>query len=1808
MKGKVESFMKRFIHASVPKRRLSFLLALALVVSLLPASPVVKAEGETEGSDSKNSCTVTVEGTVKNAEVSVAASTEASSGSEETDGGKAEQETTNEDEPASAGTISGTAIVTVTANANCYFTTADDVTLSTEKPSAAEPSTDEKTENASGVNEDNTSVSCAISPSAIEGAEVNVEDGVLSGENEENPTQYSTITFKVTGITTDTTLYISGSAKNADSGKCTVTYDALTNQNATLKVEKSSDGNNYTNFTSGSEVASSDKLKITITPAEYYTFADNTDTATGNEDGTDTTAAGNEDGTAAADSKAPVVKLGDKTITGEKNSSGAYVYNIDFSTDDFKNLTGEKKLSVEIAEGVIVKKQYKITLSDDAKTALTNAKVSAVFSTTLPASGTTGDTSADSITVEAGENCTAYLILTVNDSTGAGGENTETANNTGKASGTEADTSTTVITSATLTFSPETNVKQSGGQSEGGKSYIITISDISSDITINNITIGTAQGNIVVTIQKDDTEGNFSNAVIDPTSTRTESGGTVTFTVKPEENYTFNGEGATIPTVSAIDVKKDTTTEENGSGQAAGEENAAPVITDTHEGDTYTFTVKNITADCTIKVKAVAVAKPAEKKVTYKADQVTNATVKVQQGSGESYTDIAAGEETVIADGSSLKVIVTANEDYSFAKDTSVKVSIGGTELSGLEAVYDDNNSYTVDIASDKLTGLATDNANAITVTVTPALVAPYKISLSEDAKASLTTNKVTATFSSESIKANATDKSVTLTLVPTEKDAVIESATAKAGEVTYSGKAGDNGAYVIDIKNITADVVITSIDVKFKAVGGDDTEKEFTVTCPANNSLANAVIKVEKITGETLSDFTSSSKVKADDTLKVTVTAEDGYTITGLTVTATDGKTDDSTAAVTNNTSGTDENAGIYVYDITGFKADTTIKVSGTAQKKQYTVTVPDEVKKSVEQKNAKIELSAASVTADGKVTITISPAEGYTVKTVSVTVDKVNGAEPCTVSGAVDNNGAKVITLSGFKADVVIGSVTVETEKNTVTPAVYKLSYKENTGAFAHAIISLDKKELTNSEKALLTIKPESGYVFEGTSSILVTKTNDNCVVSDAIANDDGSYSFQISGLTADCVLLISAKAVLKAFTASYSGSVERADIKVYKVSEENAEENLTIFTSGSNIYATDKLKVVITPDDGCTFTTAPEVKAVNASVGLPVVANGEYSYIVHTFKGNTDISISGASVNKEFTVTLPDNVKSGVKENNATAEIDTYDVIAASVVKLIVTPDEQYKIVEGSVAATAAKAADGSATCTVSEAQKGANGTYVITITGFKADTVIESVTVKTEGVAIKENGTDTSVNIGEANLGNTEFNEIQEKLTEKVADAFNNTASSDIDNPAMTEEEKEEAAKAKEEAGKAVEALKNNEAYLELSLTVDEKDDADITPDEENARQEGTAEIEKILKQDNSKPSADVKVEVKPAMNLDISLFSVCKKKSDNTYIAKTSVTELDKESAVTISMKLPANLPSLKGDKREYYIICIHKNTDGTIEKTSIKCTDNKDGTISFPGEKFSTYVLCYADITVTTNKKGGLFIGGVTSTSTPVPTSTPETTSTPVPTSTPGQTPGVSASPAPAVSSVPSEAPGVTEPGNEPSAKPSVSAAPSNAPGNNNDTGNGDTSSKVKKGKKVTVKNGNYKVTSVSGTKTVQFTGAKKNAKNVVIPSSVKVNGKNYKVTTIAKNACKGNKKLTKVTVGANVKSIGKNAFKGCSNLKSIVIKTKKLTAKKVGSNAFKGINSKAKVKVPGGKVKAYKKIVKSKGAANSVKVTKQAL
>ena len=130
-----------------------------------------------------------------------------------------------------------------------------------------------------------------------------------------------------------------------------------------------------------------------------------------------------------------------------------------------------------------------------------------------------------------------------------------------------------------------------------------------------------------------------------------------------------------------------------------------------------------------------------------------------------------------------------------------------------------------------------------------------------------------------------------------------------------------------------------------------------------------------------------------------------------------------------------------------------------------------------------------------------------------------------------------------------------------------------------------------------------------------------------------------------------------------------------------------------------------------------------------------------------------------------------------------------------------------------------------------------------------------------------------------------------------------------------------------------------------------------------------------------------------------------------------------------------------------------------------------------------------------------------------------------------------------------------------------------------------------KVGTRYTVSGSTYKVTKAGAEVMVYKTS--KVARSVIIPATIKAKGITYKVTAIGTKAFNGNKKLKKVTIGANIAKISNNAFYKCKSLKMVTIKSVLLTKKTANKKAFKGVGKKMVIKVPKKVKKAYVKMFK---------------
>lgn len=130
-----------------------------------------------------------------------------------------------------------------------------------------------------------------------------------------------------------------------------------------------------------------------------------------------------------------------------------------------------------------------------------------------------------------------------------------------------------------------------------------------------------------------------------------------------------------------------------------------------------------------------------------------------------------------------------------------------------------------------------------------------------------------------------------------------------------------------------------------------------------------------------------------------------------------------------------------------------------------------------------------------------------------------------------------------------------------------------------------------------------------------------------------------------------------------------------------------------------------------------------------------------------------------------------------------------------------------------------------------------------------------------------------------------------------------------------------------------------------------------------------------------------------------------------------------------------------------------------------------------------------------------------------------------------------------------------------------------------------------KAGTSYTISGNEYKV-SKPGAEVI-LVRTSKTTKNVTVPAQIYAQGITYKVTSIGAKAFNNNKKLTKITIGTNIVKINSNAFFNCKNLKTVTIKSVRLTKKAANKKAFKNAHKKLVIRVPKKVKKIYKKIFK---------------
>ncbi len=634
------------------------------------------------------------------------------------------------------------------------------------------------------------------------------------------------------------------------------------------------------------------------------------------------------------------------------------------------------------------------------------------------------------------------------------------------------------------------------------------------------------------------------------------------------------------------------------------------------------------------------------------------------------------GEAATTAEiGSTVTVVPTEKAGYVI-DEVSVATATGSVELTDTDGVYTFTmpaEDITATVNYNKLYTITVDSTVELaTVTVDPTeAIEGTKIAVTvADISAGYELDKVTATAATAGALEVAADNTFTM---PAE--AVTVSATFK--KIVYNvtvDSAVENGAVEVDkatasigdtitvtatpdtgyaLKTITVDG--TAIEGNTFTMGAADTEVSATFekviyNVTVDSAIENGTITVDKATAS------------IGDTITVTATPADGYVLKTITVdgTAIDGNT------------------------FTMGAADAV--VSATFEQNVFNVTIDSAIV------NGTVTVDKATAAVGDTVTVTATPATGYTLGEITV-----NGT-------AIEGNS---FTMTA--ADAVVSA--------TFTKEVYNVTVDSE---IVNGTVTVDKATASYGDTVKVTATPDDGFELSG--DITVTTASGKGVELAA----DNSFTMPAESVTVTAAFI--------------STAAEKYDITVAEA------VNGTVKVSTTSTAAGAKVTITATPAEGYEVDT---IKVAGAT-GEVTVTNNAFTM------PEEEVTVTVTFKKSVYAVTVADGITGGtVTVDKATASMgDTITVTATpddgyTLKEITVdgTAIEGNTFVMGAadavVSATFEKAA-----YTVTVAADIENGTVTVDkATASMGDTITVTAT-PAEGYALKEITVD-----GKAIEGNT-----------------------------------------------------------------------------------------------------------------------------------------------------------------------------------------------------------------------------------------------------------------------------------------------------------------------------------------------------------------------------------------------------------------------------------------------------------------------
>ncbi|TXK76806.1 hypothetical protein FU659_24620, partial [Paenibacillus sp. N3.4] len=823
---------------------------------------------------------------------------------------------------------------------------------------------------------------------------------------------------------------------------------------------------------------------------------------------------------------------------------------------------------------------------------------------------------------------------------------------------------TTAITTVGTKADPAASVAVVGGSNLLVGNNTVTVSVTAQDGT-------TVKTYTVTVVRAGSANANLSALTVDGTSVADFAAGTLAYTVN-------------VPNGKTAAVVAGTKADANANVNVVGGSN----LTVGNNTVTVTVTAQDGT---TVKVYTITVVRAAIS---------NNADLSDLKVDGTSVANFAAGTLTYTVNVPNVTTSVTAVGTK--ADPTATVAVVGGSSLNvgdnTITVTVTAQDGTTIKAYTIKVVRAASTNANLSALTVDGTSVANFAAStLAYTVNVPNTTTSVTAVGTKADTTANVVvtggnnlivgDNTITVTV--TAQDGT----TVKAYTIKVARAASANA----DLSALTVD----GTSVANFAAG----TLAYTVNVP-NATTSVTAVGTKADTNASVNVVGGSNLIVGDNTITVTVTAQDGTTIKAYTIKVVRAASANAnlSALTVDGTSVANFAAGTLAYTVNVPNATTSVAAAGT---------------KADSTANVVVTGGSSLIVGDNTITVTVTAQDGTTVKAYTIKV----------VRAASTNANLSALTVDGtsvtnFAAGTLAYTVNVPNATTSVTAVGTKADATATVAVVGGSSLIVGDNTIT------VTVTAQDGTTVKAYTIKVVRAASANA---------------NLSALTVDGTSV----ANFAAGTLAYTVNVPNATTSVTTLGTKADSTANVVVTGGSGLIVGDNtITVTVTAQDGTTINayTIKVVRAASANANLSALtvdgtsvtnfAAGTLAYTVNVPNATTSVTAVGTKADTNANVVVLGGSNLVVGDNTITVTVTAQDgtTVKAYTIKVVRAASANANLSALTVDGTSvANFAAGTLAYTVNVP----NATTSVTAVGTKADTTASVVVTGGSNLIVGDN---------------------------------------------------------------------------------------------------------------------------------------------------------------------------------------------------------------------------------------------------------------------------------------------------------------------------------------------------------------------------------------------------------------------------------------------------------------------------------------